>query len=452
LGFSPAEALRLIASIEEQTTSAVRAQRDEAVDIVEDAQSRGMLPPFSPDGRQFGEAEQVRYTYTFLVKKLVHGLALTADRLAQSADMDLETTQSLLDAFTTPFGSVRGVHFFAAEPDIMRRPFVKRDDDYLLTSSANLLWALRPAFEKALENDAAGARYLAHRAAAVEQWAADALKSAFGPSTQAWTNLKFDIDGAGGYEVDVLIRCDHLCIIGEAKSGMVRPGHLRRDLKATVGKASRQTQRLRDALAGGQDVEFYENTGGDRVSVRVDLADVSRFEAVVVTLDDAMFLNGREAELRAAGVIAQNGYMPWVVSLWDLTEICNLIEHPAQLSLYMKKRRGIDDTLNGMFDELDLFMCHLRYSLNMSTPEGMTGNLDTTFTHELDQYRSLGAGPKPRQDLPEMTEQALAALEDERKPGFLAEAEELIADVQLRRRPPAHRVDPRTTLARIAGR
>lgn len=78
--------------------------------------------------------------------------------------------------------------------------------------------------------------------------------------------------------------------------------------------------------------------------------------AVAVGLDDLSGVTTATAALAAAGLIPTGG-LPWTVSLHDLRIISELVERPAELLLYLRRRTTPEATLKYLaVDELDLFL------------------------------------------------------------------------------------------------
>ncbi|MFD6811787.1 preprotein translocase subunit SecA, partial [Streptomyces anthocyanicus] len=54
---------------------------------------------------------------------------------------------------------------------------------------------------------------------------------------------------------------------------------------------------------------------------------------------------------------AAHGDLPWTVSLYDLRAISELVERPAELIVYLRRRTDPETTPRfGVIDELDLFL------------------------------------------------------------------------------------------------
>lgn len=164
-------------------------------------------------------------------------------------------------------------------------------------------------------------------------------------------------------EGDHLIVLDDVAVIVEDKavalSALSRGGkrtRIRTDLTGIVTKAAEQSGRMRDAI---------ERDGGLRVKKEgwIDLSSIREIHTIAVSLDDLPTVLTATAELVRAGLLSIDN-IPWTVSLHDLELITELVAHPSQFLLYLRRRRDPDVTV--MFqapDELDLFLCFFEAGL-----------------------------------------------------------------------------------------
>ncbi|MGH3426480.1 MAG: hypothetical protein ACRDQZ_02720 [Mycobacteriales bacterium] len=379
--------------------------------------------------------EEMAFVEAFLGYDAVEDFTFSAKDVSPSG-ASVDAVERLLMHFVTEFGSLKGTHFLSHDPAIVAAPLVRRGDRYLVTSPAGFLHALRPRVEVLLKPTDAWPTYEAGRARIIERRATQALARALGAGKAVWTNAGFDIDGAGGWEADGVIRSDDLLIIVEAKAGRLDLGDFRDDLRQLVGRASQQTARLRSAIQERRLVSFHRRPSGEPIDV--DLEGISRIETIAVTLEDLSFLNGRANLLVAAGLARDSRSIPWLINLFDLEQICDLTEFPAQLSLYIRKRGLAIERSLVTLDELDVWMCFLTRSLNF--PGTGPVYLDTRFTESIDAYR-MEEGPRPRQPFDPDTRTKLDAESQDGRPGSLRRSETLIERFQAGRTPATGEMD-----------
>jgi hypothetical protein len=157
-------------------------------------------------------------------------------------------------------------------------------------------------------------------------------------------------------EGDHLIVLDDVALIVEDKavalSALSRGGkttRIRTDLTGIITKAANQAGRMREAIA--RDCGLRTKNEG-----WIDLSHIREVHTIAVSLDDLSAVSTTTAHLVQADLLTQ-GNIPWTVSLHDLELITELIDHPAEFLLYLRRRRNPDVTV--MFravDELDLFL------------------------------------------------------------------------------------------------
>ena len=164
-------------------------------------------------------------------------------------------------------------------------------------------------------------------------------------------------------EGDHLFVIDDVAIIVEDKavavSPLARAGETRRvrsDLTRIIEKAADQASRLQDRI---------EYDGGIRLHGGgwLDLSKVREIHTIAVSLDDLPGAATATAELVDAGLI-DPAHITWTVSLHDLDLITELVDHPAEFLLYLRRRT--DPLATVMYtapDELDLFLHFLRSGL-----------------------------------------------------------------------------------------
>jgi hypothetical protein len=305
--------------------------------------------------------------------------AFKAADIASRTTLDEAVVRAVLGPFSLTFVKDDGVAIVSKFLD-GDNPFATcsllndSKDSYLSTGAQLGDDALRSIVEKALSGKAAE-RYNRARARLTEELAIGYFANVVRPDQQ-YLNLKYwmpaegqaaDVVASTGTnlrsiaqltEMDALLVAEDVAICIEVKGKSLRresrTGHgvkLADDLAKTVGEAAEQADRARRLIE--------ENHGLQTESGWLDLSSVREVHSVVVTLDD-LGPAGIALDLMVRAGIVTTGRVPWVVSLHDLAVIARVVDLPAELLLYIRRRTEPDFAKVYMaVDELDLFMLFL---------------------------------------------------------------------------------------------
>lgn len=364
-------------------------------------------------------------------------LCVTPDELAEAAGVTANVAGAMLERFSIGFGKGERAHLLTGLSPIRRQPFVRSPDgQYLLTSPVNLLWAIEPALEEALKDALEWETFQQRRAAFVEGKVVGALADAVGADARH-ANLRFTVDGGPQYEVDGIVVIDDVAFVLEAKAGRLsdqarrgRVRALRPELERLVGHGASQAARLRSAILARAEVAFFD---ADDARVDVPLAQVERVEACVVTLEEFSWLVACRAELVEAGLVDAEEDIPWIVSIFDFELVCRLLEFPAQLTLYLKHRRGLPERITPG-DEMNLWMMHLLAKLEFGADADRI-SLRGDWTEDIDRHYMFGHGDLPKMPLGRRARSAIERLDRARELGHVRATEQLIERDQCTRQP-----------------
>jgi hypothetical protein len=368
--------------------------------------------------------------------RLKQALLISAREVAAESGVDALVAESFLRSFASHFGDTKGTNLMTGRNQVRRRPFVADGEGrYLLTLPGNLLWELRPRIEEELKQcSPLFHTYETARSRYVERAAAAHLRKAL-KTDQVWTNAVYWLDG-DRYEVDVIAVIDDLCVIIEAKAGAMtgrswrgRKADLLRDLRDLLGKGSRQCARLASELSVGQSPVFSDKL--TKVPLDIPVGDATRVESVVVTLEGLGFNGLVFPKLREAGLLGSDE-PPWVVSLYDLGTVAHSSSYTPQFTSFIRRRRTLDDRVE-FLDECDLWMMHLRETLDFASVRGQLILVEGR-SDPLHQTWMFGARP-PTMRLDKAAKRRLRELDRKRPAGFVAAGEEVIAAAQRGRRP-----------------
>ncbi|MFC2498536.1 hypothetical protein, partial [Capnocytophaga granulosa] len=238
---------------------------------------------------------------------------------------------------------------------------------FMLVHDAHIVVAVREAFEQHLKGTQAWDKYQAHRGKVLEERTEAALARVL-PDATVLHGFEYyvpatEAEEAGpveGYtkrvEGDNLFILDDVAIIVEDKAVAIAPAaragdtrRLRNDLTRIIERAVSQARRLRDRIEIDRGIRLH---GAEWM----DLSSVREIHIVAVSLEDLAATTTGTAELIKAGFIDKD-CIAWTVSLHDLDLIVELIDHPSEFLLYLRRRTDpLTTVIYTASDELDLFL------------------------------------------------------------------------------------------------
>ncbi|MGC4901171.1 hypothetical protein ACLQ2Y_17760 [Micromonospora echinospora] len=302
----------------------------------------------------------------------------TEEVIARSAGVDVETFRTVLDLFTTPLvqrsPAEVALEFFQGRSPLRVRPILQDSHgSFVVVHGGLLIPAIRERVEEALRSDQrAWDVYSKHRGQYVERAAAD-LVTAHLPECVSHLGLEYFVPATNAetepprytkiVEGDGLLICDDVAVIIESKAVAVRaqsrtgdPLRLRQDLRRIVTDAANQSERLRQRILDDGGLRLRDNSW-------LDLSGVREVHAIAVSLEDLSGIATVTSDLVAAGLLIDSA-LPWTVSLHDLRIISELIDRPAELLLYLRRRTELDITRRfHAIDELDFYLYFLAAKL-----------------------------------------------------------------------------------------
>jgi ribosomal protein S25 len=315
-------------------------------------------------GRVFSHADKLMVT--------------TPDELAERAKIGGAAARAVLEMLALTFGQAaigddRPQRF---EP-LRLRPLIKLDADrFSLLRVHELPWSVRANLEGALNADAgAFDRYEKHRAAYLEGRTMELFAKML-PGAQIERTLYYtfdDGDGTRTYELDGLILYGDTLFLLEQKAGgfpkIAREGGepLKKRLEGLIGAAHSQALRTERFVRGAEVVQFRRKDGK---TFDLRNANVAEVFLVATTLEELQAFPAQLRVLSELGVLPA-GELPWAVPLMDLEAIAELVEWPAQLIHYLRRRIPLNVAPVSVVDELDLFGNYLQDGLD---PEAVFGD------------------------------------------------------------------------------
>jgi hypothetical protein len=334
----------------------------------DDTQAAGMLNGYRQSAR-----EQARTAIEALWATPADDAALSVSELASHTGLAAGTVARVLDAFVLPQQQLgprdAALALLTGTSPLRLRPLLRDSaGNVLLVHDALHLPAIREVFEQSLKDAGRWDAYSKHRGTYLEEAAAQLFVRHL-PGAQVHTGFEYFVpDPAAAAaqtdparytkraEGDVLLLVDDIAIIIEAKAVALNPrarsGHsqrLRRDLTRIVTDAAAQAQRLRDRIDADHGLRLRDGSW-------LDLAHIREVHTVAVSLEDLSGIATTTADLVRAGLLPPAN-LPWTVSLHDLRIVSELIDRPAELILYLRRRTDAETTQRfEAVDEADLFL------------------------------------------------------------------------------------------------
>lgn len=293
--------------------------------------------------------------------------------IARATQLPIELVELVLDLFTwraVADGDVEGAlrAFLIGDNPLRSAPVVRTDSHRaMLIHPALIQAAIRERLEMAMRSTSGWEHYQAHRGRLLEERTRRAFERLI-PSARAWHGFHYYVpandaeEALGPNRYTKRVEGDHLIVVEDvaiviedkavalsSQSRSATSFRLRKDLTGIITKAAEQADRL---------VKRIQQDKGIRVRGEgwIDLRGVREIHAVAVSLEDLTSTSTATAELVQAGLIAVES-IPWTASIHDLDLIAELVAHPAEFLLYLRRRRHPEATvLYTAPDELDLFL------------------------------------------------------------------------------------------------
>ena len=273
--------------------------------------------------------------------------------VAQRTGYPPSTVEAVLDAFTLP--AVTNLdealdRFFRGDNPLRTAPIVSdRQGRRMLVHDGLALAAVREVIETGLKNAQRTLAYERHRGKLVEHRAVDLLAEAFPhakvfrgftylvPDPQATCPQTSPDQFTKQVEGDGLLLVDDVAIIVEVKSVALTAGarggtarRLRDKLRRIITAAADQADRLRSRILTDKQIRLGD--GGC-----IDLSNIREVHSIAVGLEDLSGVTTATATLVEAGLLRPD-HIPWTVSLHDLWVVCEVLDRPSELLLYLRRR------------------------------------------------------------------------------------------------------------------
>ena len=356
--------------------------------------------------------------------------SFTANELANQQEVPVDQTEALLRHLSAKFGSVDS-GFCTPTPDhlLKNKPLLHHEGRYLCPTRLLLDWALLPTMEGLLTTSKTrlAERYRKHRHGLLLRTAVKRLLRVL-PGATGDMNLHYQFEGELP-ELDALIQYDSVLLLLEAKGAPLTPparrgapDRLMRDLQKVVADAHKQGHRALRFLREGSG-RFVKKDG---TSIEVDLRSFEEVFVVSLHLEPIGYLTALSHAVDVLGLTTQGDEQSWMVSLYDLMILTDIIDIPSMLPHYIKRRlRVAKQGFVDAHDELDLFCYFLQEGLFFDDENDLGGadflNI-SSHTVPLDDYYFYIQGErrqraeKPKQKMPPVLESLIKAIEASQLP------------------------------------
>ena len=395
--------------------------------------------PVQPDRKlaaRFEENQSERLAFAFLVGdlNLYEVFGFTADELIECypGEITKQAMHTVLDGWSLRLGDLSGVALnrLVASNPVQREPIVCLDNDlYLWPLSQALLQSGIPMLESLLGvHELLRALYFNRRAEYLEDAVAEAFRERF-PTAKIYPSLHW-LDPSDGkkYETDLLVLVGAHALIVECKGGRMSRQAMEgksRDLRDAIDELivapAEQSQRFAKFLESHPGV--HEMWDQDDQSVIVDASDVREAVTLATTLEPLAAVLPTMRDLNDAGLTGQQlEAITYSLSLYDLWTVLEMLEHPAEVLHYFKRRGELENRRFLHGEENDLLGFYLKSGFNLGEAEFEPGADTQVFglSDEIDVYRySREAGvsaTKPRVSRTKYWEELLTKVEERKNP------------------------------------
>jgi|GEM_PF-1330451 len=295
--------------------------------------------------------------------------SFTAEELSTFTEVDLKSVNSFLLAFSCEFPSLKATDEIHETNSILKRkPIVHHNGRYLLVSIPLLFWAPEILFEEGIKlNSKLSGRYSKIKHDFVLEESLLYFKELMPTANILPSNLYYTI-GEDRFETDAIIIFDTVLFIIEAKghriSTKAKSGNRQRTenhLKEIVKESYQQGIRTLRYIEENQEVEFSTDRSG---KFKIRKEDFDEIVIVSLTLEPVGNLSMSLKATDSLGYF-RDGYFPWIISIYDLVVLRDMIDNPFMFIHYIRKRKDfLSHNHVSTYEETDLLGYFLSNGLN----------------------------------------------------------------------------------------
>lgn len=382
LGFTGLEAVRVMEAVRTAPISAIQQRfsrmteaRDASLPHLEAFRAEERDSTSAPDPDAVRAAQELFDAVNDLTTNICEATVIDVSAVASSTGYEPTVVEAVLDVFTldSELGPDEALErFFRGDNPLRTAPIVADPAGRrMLVHDGLALPAVREVIETRLKAAGRMTAYEDHRGPWVEKAAIDLLERAL-PNARVYRSLNYFVpdprapqpqleptDFTKRVEADGLLLIDDVALIievksvsltGEARGGVAR--RLRGKLRDIITSAADQAGRLRDRILTDKRLRLDNGEW-------LDVSGVREVHTIAVGLEDLSGVTTTTTALLAAGVLRRDN-IPWTVSVHDLRVVCELLDRPSELILYLRRRTQPETTWKyRAVDELDLFMLFL---------------------------------------------------------------------------------------------
>jgi hypothetical protein len=398
LGFTGLEAVNVMEAVRSLSTAELakrfarmEAAREASLPYIRRLQSHGKDEAKLP-AEERATAREVFDAIRDLTTNIAPATVIEPETIAQHTGYERPIVEAVLDAFTlTGLTDIDEVldRFFRGDNPLRTAPIVTdAQGRRMLVHDALALPAVREVIETRLRAANRKDVYERHRGRWVENAAIDLLvgvllgarvfrgfnyyvpdPKAAAPQTDPGKFTK-RVEGDGLILIDdiaLIIEVKSVALTAEARGGVAR--RLRGKLRDIVTDAANQAARLRERIVTDERIRLDDGQW-------IDVSGVREIHTIAVGLEDLSGVTTATTMLVAAGILSPD-HIPWTVSVHDLRTVCELLDRPSELLLYLRRRTHPEATWRyRAVDELDLFLLFLVRGLYVeSDPHQMVRSL-----------------------------------------------------------------------------
>lgn len=293
----------------------------------------------------------------------------TSDFISLYPDaVEQDNLRRVLTAWSISFGELEGSdveHFFLNNP-MWSRPLVTLEPDRFFVPVVGTFTSfLLRMMERAIEGDANLRRkYEKRRAEFLESEISHLFQEALPTARIFQGSLWHDPEAGKNYENDLLVHVDTHLVIVEAKSGKVSESawrgsveRLKKAVQSLVVEPSEQAARFAAHLKANAGVNRFKTKSG-KVN-EIDTSNASGVLRLNVTLELLSIISAHHPTLREAGLLAPDVEVAPTMSLAELENIFELLEHPSEKLHYLSRRAELEANASYFGDERDLLAFYL---------------------------------------------------------------------------------------------
>jgi len=333
--------------------------------------------------------------------------------LSEYTGINVKSLGSILELLSVEFNFIpQNEEIFKPVSILKTKPIIKHDKKYIVPSIPLLNFSIENVIEEGLKkNTKIFNRYTKTKHDYLLNKGLELLESLLPNSTVFPPNLYYSIDDKT-YETDGLILWDSTLIIIEAKgikiSTKAKKGHKLKiqDHLDDIFKDSYKQAKRTHTYIQDSDAPKFKTKKSKKFDI--DKSKIDNYIFLSLTLEPVGNISLEFKVNENLGYFDQNNF-PFIISLYDLIVIADIIENPILFFYYIKRRKLVlSENYFSTYEELDLFGYFIYDLLYVEhiIEEAKIKNIDKVYlenaTDEINDYYMYKFGhkeihtPKPK--------------------------------------------------------